>query len=399
MDSFWDYVIIGGGIAGFKAAEAIRKNQDEARILLVNNEDRYPYKRTSISKFLAKGFALNAFILAEADWYREYRIQLVNDTAISLDTTKKRINLNRSGRINFEKLILCLGSEPVRPELKGNARHDYLTLRTAADAGLINRKLNPGDRVIVSGGGVEGVEIASQASLMGCQVTLVHNNTHLVNRHFDRTFSEMIHSLLNKNGIQTIVNEALVSIKQTGNGQKLVQVGDLIHSLTDHVVVSTGTKPRTELAHEAGIATNHGILVNEYLETSAPGIFAAGDVAEHPDGQTTGLWHAAEKQGEVAGNNASGKRNMFPRKRYRLKLELFGSYFFSLNRPENEFVYEIVTQQKDENRLYKGYFRNGKLHGLLMANDQNMAKLCEKAVHEGWNKQEFTDRLLTDKNS
>ncbi len=397
MDSFWDYVIIGGGIAGFKAAEAIRKNQGEAKIILVNNEDRYPYKRTSISKFLANGFALNAFILAEADWYREYRIHLVNDTAISVDKTKKRVNLSRSGRIHFDKLIFCTGAEPVRPELKGNARNEYLTLRTAADASLINRKLNQGDRVIVSGGGVEGVEIACQASLIGCQVTLVHNNTHLVNRHFDRTFSELINNLLTKNGIQTIVNEAIVSIKQTGNGQKLVQIGDLIHSLTDHVIVSTGTKPRTELAQEAGIETNHGILVNEFLETSFPGIFAAGDVAEHPDGNTTGLWHAAEKQGEVAGNNASGKKNPLPSKKYRLKLEMFGNYFFSLNRPENEFVYEIMSHQKDENKLYKGYFRNGKLHGLLMANDQNMAKLCEKAVYEGWNKQEFTDRLLKEK--
>jgi NAD(P)H-nitrite reductase large subunit len=394
MDSFWDYVIIGGGIAGFKAAEAIRKNQDAARILMVNNEDRYPYKRTKISKYLAKGFAINAFILAEADWYREQRIQIIQDTALSLETTKKRVNLNRAGRINYDKLILCMGSEPLLPELKGNARHDFLTLRTAADAGLINRKISQGDRVIISGGGVEGIEIAAQASMMGCQVTLVHNNTHLVNRHFDRTFSEMINKLLAKHGIQTVVNEQLVSIKSTGSKQKIVQIGDLIHSLTDHVIVSAGTSPRTELAMEAGIKTGNGIIVNEFMETSATDVFAAGDVAEHPDGFTSGLWHAAEKQGEVAGHNASGKKTLYPNKRFRLKLEVFDQYFFSLNKPENEFAYEAVSIQKDENKVYKAFFRNGKLHGLLMANDPSMAKTCERAVYEGWDKQHLNNALL-----
>jgi len=394
MDSFWDYVIIGGGIAGFKAAEAIRKNHDEAKIILVNNEDRYPYKRTKISKYLAKGFAINAFILAEADWYRERNIQIIQDTALSLETTKKRVNLNRSGRINYNKLILCTGSEPVLPEFKGNARHDYHTLRTAADAGLINRKLSQGDRVIISGGGVEGIEIAAQASLMGCQVTLVHNNTHLVNRHFDRSFSEKINNLLTKHGIQTVVNEQLVSIKSTGSKQKIVQIGDLIHSLTDHVIVSTGTRPRIELAIEAGIKTEHGIIVNEYLETSATDVFAAGDVAEHPNGFISGLWHAAEKQGEIAGGNASGKKVPYPIKRFRLKLEFFDQYFFSLNKPENEFAYETLALQKDDNKAYKAYLRNGKVFGLLMSNDPSMAKICEKAVYEGWDKQQFQEKIL-----
>jgi NAD(P)H-nitrite reductase large subunit len=216
----------------------------------------------------------------------------------------------------------------------------------------------------------------------------------LVNRHFDRSFSEKINNLLTKHGIQTVVNEQLVSIKSTGSKQKIVQIGDLIHSLTDHVIVSTGTRPRIELAIEAGIKTEHGIIVNEYLETSATDVFAAGDVAEHPNGFISGLWHAAEKQGEIAGGNASGKKVPYPIKRFRLKLEFFDQYFFSLNKPENEFAYETLALQKDDNKAYKAYLRNGKVFGLLMSNDPSMAKICEKAVYEGWDKQQFQEKIL-----
>ncbi len=395
MEKSWDYMIIGSGIAGFKAAESIRKHDQKGRILLINNEDRHPYKRTRISKSIASGFAPDDFALTNSDWYNQMEIQLVQDMALSFDKDKKVVHLKRLGRFSFQKLILCLGASSIVPVLKGNARNEIYTLRKAADAEQLSRHFLSGGKVVVSGGGVEGVEISEQAVKSGCQVTLVHNNAYLLNKQFDRSFAELIQNLLTKHGIQLILNENIRSIGSTGNVKKIVQIGDLIHILAEHIIVSHGTKPNIELAIAAGLKTNRGILVNQFMETSCRGIYAAGDVAEHPGGQLTGLWHAAEKQGVVAGTNAAGHELSYPENPFRMKLELFGQYFFSLNKPAEEHGYEVTTYKKGIDQLFRCYFKNGRLSGMLMANDPSQAKVCEKAVYEQWSQTDVLNKLIT----
>jgi len=177
-------------------------------------------------------------------------------------------------------------------------------------------------------------------------------------------------------------------ISKTSNDKYLVKIGEIIQIVTDMVVFSIGTKPEITLAQQAGLATNRGVLVNEYLQSSHPDVFAAGDVAEHPGGYISGLWHDAEWQGMLAGSNASGNKQINNKRPFRLKMEVFDQYYFSMNAPINNKAYKPQTIQVND-RFYQAYFHNDRLIGLLMLNDKARSKLAEQAVLESWKKSEF----------
>ncbi len=158
---------------------------------------------------------------------------------------------------------------------------------------------------------MQGIEIVDQLLRMGKQVTLVHNGMQLMNRHLDRHLAEILHQMMEQRGVSIICNESVTGISKTSNDKYLVKIGDIIQQITDLVVFNVGSQPNIDLAKAVGLSTNRGILVNEFLQSSHPDVYAAGDVAEHPGGFISGLWHASEHQGNIAGNNLVGiKQNM-----------------------------------------------------------------------------------------
>ncbi len=388
MTKKYDFVIIGAGIAGFKAAETIRQHDDESSMLLINGEDRLPYKRTRIDKNLHNGFAINQFALADLDYYENRQIKLLKDEVTSIDLKTKSLQTERRNQILWKKLILAMGSTPRWPELKGSGKREIFLVRTADDAEELFRASKQAEKIIIGGGGVQGIELADQFVKAGKQVTLVHNGTQLMNRHFDPFMAHHLHQQLEKNGVTVICNEKVKGISKTSNEKYLVKIGDIIQIVADLVVFSIGSKPQISLAQQAGLATNRGILVNEYLQTSHPDVYAAGDVAEHPGGHISGLWHAAEHQGILAGSNAAGNKQINDSKPFRLKMEVFGQYYFSMNAPIANKAYTPEIIQLND-RYYQAYFHNDQLKGLLMINDKAQTKLAEQAVKENWNKDQF----------
>jgi len=388
MTKRYDYIIVGAGIAGFKAAETIRRYDDEGSLLLINGEDRLPYKRTRIDKSLYKGFNMNQFALADAEFYENRQITLLKDIVTSLDLKTKSLQTERRNQFSWNKLILTLGGKPKWPEIKGNGKRNIYLVRTADEAEELIRASRNAEKVVIGGGGVQGIELAEQFVKAGKQVTLVHNGIQLMNRHFDNQLSQHLHGILEKNGVTVICNEKVNGISKTSNDKYLVKIGEIIQIVADLVVFSIGTKPEITLAQQVGLATNRGILVNEYLQTSHPDVFAAGDVAEHPGGHISGLWHDAEWQGILAGSNASGNKQINNKKPFRLKLEVFDQYYFSMNAPINNSTYQPETIRVND-RFYQAYFHNDRLIGLLMLNDKAQSKLAEQAVLENWKKSEF----------
>lgn len=390
MTKKYDYIIVGAGIAGFKAAETIRRHDDEGSLLLINGEDRLPYKRTRIDKNLYNGFTSNQFALADTDYFENRQIKLLKDIVSSIDLKTKSLHTERRNQFSWNKLILAMGGAPKWPDVKGNGKRDIFLVRTADDAEELIRASKRAEKIIVGGGGVQGIELADQFVKAGKQVTLVHNGIQLMNRHFDQYMAQHIHQHLEKNGVTVICNEKVKGISKTSNEKYLVKIGDIIQIVTDLVVFSVGSKPQISLAQDAGLATNRGILVNEYLQTSHPDVYAAGDVAEHPGGYISGLWHAAEHQGILAGSNAAGNKQINNRKPFRLKTEVFGQYYFSMNAPITNNAYLSESIQINE-RYYQAYFHNDELKGLLMINDKAQTKLAEQAVHESWSKTQFKE--------
>lgn len=381
----FNYIIIGAGIAGFKAAEAIRQHDDESSLLLVNGEDRKPYKRTRINKRLVDGFEAEQFALANADFYENRQITLMQDVVTNINLNSKTLLTERKRKFAWDKIIIATGSQSRHPVLKGNGKRNIHFLRHAEDAEELLRDLKSTEKIIVGGGGVQGIEIVDQLLKLGKQVTLVHNGIQLMNRHLDRRLAAYIHQLMEQRGVSIICNESVTGISKTSNDKYLVKIGDIIQQIADMVVFNIGSQPNIDLAAAAGLSTNRGILVNEFLQSSHPDIYVAGDVAEHPGGYVSGLWHASEHQGSVAGNNVAGIKIKYDQKVFRLKMEVFDEYFFSMNIPDNPEKSDNTIVEKD-NKYLRFFYLNDRLNGILMLNDKENAKKYEQAVREKWDK-------------
>ncbi|MDP3441468.1 MAG: NAD(P)/FAD-dependent oxidoreductase, partial [Ignavibacteria bacterium] len=296
-------------------------------------------------------------------------------------------------KYRWKKLILCNGASPILPDFKGSENKNIFVLRSAADTEKIREGAKEVEKILVVGGGVLGVEIAEQLSKLGKNITIVHRDLLLLNKHFDSNLSQRLMNLLTENGIQVIMNEEVKSVSSVGNNKLFINIGSLIQLMADMMVFSVGVNPNISILKRSGINFNKGILVNEFLETSVENIYAAGDVAEHANGTISGLWHAAELQGIIAGSNAAEQKIPLPQKAFRLKLEVFEAYFFSMNIPNlSREQDEIIVDQSE--KYYRFFFEKGLLTGMLMANDKPMTKICEQAVRENWSKEKVIQTFI-----
>lgn len=395
VKSSYDYIIVGGSIAGVSAARSIREHDASGAILLVTDEDRIPYKRTKISKNLAAGFDRDAFAMESEQWYREKGIDvLVGDPVEAVDAGGHTVQLRGHGSIAHRKLILAMGASPFLPDGFGEQADGSLyVVRTAADVERLEEALAPVRRAIVVGSGVLGIEVVDQLRRLEKEVVLVGSTQYPLGRRLNDELAESLEALLSENGVELVMGTHAYPLTGSGAATK-GQSGTAVRRGVstdqglregDVIIVCAGVRPRVELARDAGLEVDRGIVVDEYLTTSHPDIYAAGDVAEHPGGYLSYLWHAAELQGEIAGANAAGEARRHDCPPFRMKCEVFDNYFFSMNMPSSEKGYEIVPER--DGRLYRClYYRDGSLQAVLMANDKERAKLYVRAVREGWSR-------------
>lgn len=378
MHSFYDYIIIGAGIAGIKAAETIRQSDVSGRILMINAEDRMPYKRTSISKRLSAGFQKEELALKPNDWFAQQTIEIVFGKVTQIQLPEKQI-LIANKLIQWNKLILCMGSRSVEIDSDQAGIPGIFYFRDASDADFIRSQLNINEEIVIIGGGVQGIELTEQMLLLGHQVSLIHHESFLMNRYFDDIMSHHLLHLLNEKGVKVFLETKVKTIIKTDNGRFKIEIEQGNPLICDKIIVSIGTRPNIDLARSAGLKTNKGILVDQFLMTSQPDVYAAGDVAEHPDGMVSGLWHAAEKQGIISGANATGLFLQFEKAVFRLKLNVFDQYYFSMNPKISNPDFKSLVIQKNE-KYFRFFFRQNKLEGALMMNDKGSAKSLEEAV-------------------
>jgi NADPH-dependent 2,4-dienoyl-CoA reductase/sulfur reductase-like enzyme len=230
--------------------------------------------------------------------------------------------------------------------------------------------------------GVLAVEVAAELRRMGAQVTLAGATPQLMPRQLSIRGGEIMEELLVSNGVKLRFQEEILSFERRKKGGFAVTM--IRDSATfDMVVFCIGVTPRITVAAGAGIETQAGVLVDDHLRTSAPDVFAAGDVAEHAGGIITHLWHAAEYQGKLAGLNAVGVATRFDNPPFRLKCSVFDSFFFSMNKPRQPFDFGL--DEFENNGRYQCFYYDGdSLSGAVMVNDKDRAPLYEQAVRERW---------------
>jgi len=383
----YPYIIIGAGIAGLSAIKAI-KQYDSSPILLISNEDRLPYKRTQINKLLSKGFSKDEMAINEETYYQQNSIDLLYEQVEAIDTVNNTVATNQR-TITYQKLLLATGQQPRTIDFQYITKDKLFTIYKATDSEKLIQFAQNHNRFLILGGGVEGVEMAYQLKLMQKDVTLIHKSKHLMNHHLSPAISGMLEDVLRENNIEIIKSaDYSIEFKEGKINLKHNQSTNYFNAIIECI----GATPNIQLAAQAGIKTQRGICVDQYFQTSAKDIFAAGDVAQLVDGSISGLWHFAEYQGAIAGSNMCGHTVEYSPKQFRLKTEVFGHFFFSMNFNATT-QYESIHCESSKEKYRELYLYNNQLVAILMVNDKENAKQYEKAVREGWNLEQIKTKI------
>ncbi len=386
MDT-WDIVVVGAGIAGVSAVRTLAEQDGDRRVLLVNGERNLPYKRTRLSKQIAKGFSPAESQLEPAAWYEEHGITIrTGATVDEIMPGDRRIRLSDGSEHRYESLILATGSEPLYPQtVRPHENDSFFVVRSEIDIERLTKAVRKAKQILIDGMGVLAVEVAAELRELKKQVTLVGATPQVMPRHLNTRAGEIMEELLTANGVKLRFQEEILSFEPRKKGGYTVamirETGPY-----DMIVFCIGVAPQVELAKAAGLEVGLGVVVDEYLRTSDPSIYAAGDCAEHAGGHVTDLWHAAEYQGMIAAKNALGVSTAFDDPAFRLKCEVFGSYFFSVNKPRSPLEYGI-EERETGSRYQCFYFDDEELCGAIMVNDKDRAKEYETAVRERWDRE------------
>lgn len=306
-------VIVGGGAAGFAAAEMLRRRKFSGRITILSSEASAPVDRPNLSKdYLAGSVPEEWLPLRSESYYLDADIHLHLQTeVVKIDTQEKRISVKNRGSLSYDRLLLATGAEPLQIEVPGANEPHVHTLRSLADCRAIIRAAKDARRAFVIGASFIGLEAAAALRARGLEVHVVAPEEHPMARVFGLEMAEFIRSLHEENGVVFHLGQNVTSL-----ADRTVKLGNGETFAADLVIVGIGVRPRLALAEQAGIAIDRGVLVDQFLETSVPGIFAAGDIARWPDPRSkenirAEHWVVAQRQGQVAAMNMLGARKPF----------------------------------------------------------------------------------------
>ncbi len=364
-------VVVGNGMAGVACVEQILKHAHKFEITIFGDETHVNYSRIMLSSVLAGEKSPDEIVLNSLEWYEQNEIRLRLGVRVTeVDPAAKTVTGNDGSVTPYDKLLLATGSSPLIPSLDWVQKEGVHVFRSLDDTRALLERSRAGAKAVVIGGGLLGLEAARGLQVQGCDVTVVHLMDRLMERQLDATGGGYLKAKMECLGVKVLVNRSTTEIlgdrKAAGVAFK---EGPSVEA--DFVVVAAGIRPNTELGRKAGLQVNRGIVVNDYMETSNPDIFAVGECVEHK-GICYGLVKPLFEQGKVLAATITGNKGpVYEGSILASKLKIMGVDVFSAGDfNEKAPGTDAVRYEDPALGIYKKLtLRDGKLVGVILVGD------------------------------
>lgn len=379
-----EIVVIGSGQAAIQTVISLKRNEFTGSIKVIGEEDHLPYQRPPLSKdFLLEEYKPERVSLKKKEFYEENGVDLIlGKRAESIDTILKEITLSDENKIRYDQLIIATGSRVRKLNVPGSDKKGIYYLRDLDDANALKQRLKKNKKMVIVGAGYIGLEVASVAASLGVEVTVIEMANRVMNRTVDPMISSYYQKLHESHGVKIHLDNGLKAF-EGGDSVNAVLCSDGLMLEADLVVIGAGVLPNQEIAIEAGLECNNGIMVNEFGETSTAHVYACGDCTNHPNkGLNTRLRlesvHNAMEQSKTVANTIMGNKEPYDQvpwfwsDQYDHKLQLVG-----ISGDHDEVV---MRGLESEQKFLLFYLKNSELIAVNAINSSKEFLICRKLV-------------------
>lgn len=395
------YVIIGNGAAAISAAEKLRQISDSCEVTIISAEDSPVYTKFMLPDYIGGKISKEKLVLRDINYYNKNRIKLMlGENVESIDSTQKIIKLASGIEVLYDKLLVAVGGSPVIPNIEGLKEIGYFTLNSIKDAESIIANANKGEKAVIIGAGLTGIEIAFALKRLGMIVTLVERGTRILPQQLDVASAEMLVEMIRDEGIELLLDRNVQKV--TGNDGLNIELANGEKIGFNMLIVSIGTRPNVNIVKGTGVETNRGILVNCFMETSVKDIYAAGDVAELQNSNNSGtvssyIWPNAIAQGKCAASNMADQTEEFSCDAgFNNMVRLRDLPFVSMGmiNPVEEGYESLVFSDKDSHTYRKVVLKDNVIRGMILLGDTSSANLLSDFIKKGRNISDIRNIIL-----
>ncbi len=396
-DKEMSVAIIGAGAAAVSAAAAVRKRNSKADIKIFSREKVFPYYRPVLTKAIAKKVTDAEYLIEPRHFFDDNNIDLMLDSEITrIDPENHTIELDNGETHTYGKLVVATGSRCFVPPIPGADLLEVIALREQHDFDRLQELIGKEKkRIVVIGGGLLGLETADSLAELKHDVTVLEACPIILPREMDDDGAALFERMIARDRVKVDLG---VYVEEITGGEHVsgVKTKKNLHIPADIVIISAGIRSNIQLARDAEIKAERGILVNEKMQTNYPDIYACGDCAEF-NGRIDGIWETAIEQGKIAGANIAGEERAYEPKVFGATLHAFGTKLFALGDlgADKETQYRQVISRDDVKETYKKlYFKHGKLVGGILLGDVSLTNPLLAGITRGFNVEDAADAKL-----